>query len=216
MMKKKLTIGLFNDSFFPFADGVIAVLDNYARRLSEYANVIVFVPSYTGVKYDDSKFPYKVVRCKSIKIPTVEYTLPITKLDMKFNSKVFIFYAILIVGLFVVVSSVLGNIGGGQKLEDYSEVVAMFKNESVKAFKIDETNLLTIQTQDDKMYTYSLRDISIFYTDLAETIEEQRAAGTIVKYEYEPPTAWPWWVSFVPYLILIVIMVSLLVITIII
>ena len=86
-MKKKLTIGLFNDSFFPFADGVIAVLDNYARRLSEYANVIVFVPSYTGVKYDDSKFPYKVVRCKSIKIPTVEYTLPITKLDMKFNIK---------------------------------------------------------------------------------------------------------------------------------
>lgn len=84
-MKKKLTIGLFNDSFYPFADGVIAVLDNYARRLSKYANVIVFVPSYTGVKYDDSKFPYKVVRCKSIKIPKVEYTLPITKLDMKFN-----------------------------------------------------------------------------------------------------------------------------------
>lgn len=84
-MEKKLTIGLFNDSFFPFADGVIMVLDNYARRLSEYANVIVFVPSYSGTKYDDSKFPYKVVRCKSIKIPTVEYTLPITKLDIKFN-----------------------------------------------------------------------------------------------------------------------------------
>ncbi len=128
---------------------------------------------------------------------------------MKFNSKVFIFYAVLIVGLFVVVSSVLGNIGGGEKIKDYSEVVAMFKNENVKAFKIDEANLLTIQSQDDKMYTYALRDISIFYTDLSETIEAQRAAGTIVKYEYEPPTSWPWWVSFVPYLILIIVMVSL-------
>lgn len=84
-MNKKLTIGLFNDSFYPFSDGVIMVLDNYARRLSEYANVIVFVPSYANVDYDDSRFPYKVVRCKSIKIPTVEYTLPITKLDVKFN-----------------------------------------------------------------------------------------------------------------------------------
>jgi len=56
-MQKKLTIGLFNDSFYPFTDGVVKVLDNYARRLSEYANVIVFVPSYANAKYDDSKFP---------------------------------------------------------------------------------------------------------------------------------------------------------------
>jgi len=84
-MQKKLTIGLFNDSFYPFTDGVVKVLDNYARRLSEYANVIVFVPSYANAKYDDSKFPYKVIRCKSIKIPKVEYNLPMTKLDIDFN-----------------------------------------------------------------------------------------------------------------------------------
>ena len=65
---KKLTIGLFNDSFFPMADGVIMVVDNYARVLSEYANVIVFVPKYTGKEYDDSVFPYKVVRCHSLKV----------------------------------------------------------------------------------------------------------------------------------------------------
>lgn len=86
-MEKKLTIGLFNDSFYPFADGVIMVLDNYARRLSEYANVIVFVPAYKEMKYDDSTLPYKVVRCKSLKIPTLEYRLPITKLDRKFKKE---------------------------------------------------------------------------------------------------------------------------------
>lgn len=84
---KKITIGLFNDSFFPMADGVIMVVDNYARVLSEYANVIVFVPEYKGKKYDDSVFPYKVVRCKSIKIPFLDYSLPLPRLDRKFEKE---------------------------------------------------------------------------------------------------------------------------------
>lgn len=84
---KKLTIGLFNDSFFPMADGVIMVVDNYARVLSEYANVIVFVPKYTGKDYDDSVFPYKVVRCHSLKVPFLDYSLPIPKLDRKFEKE---------------------------------------------------------------------------------------------------------------------------------
>ncbi|NMA51267.1 MAG: glycosyltransferase family 4 protein [Mollicutes bacterium] len=84
-MKKKITIGIFNDSFYPMADGVILVIDNYARRLSKYANVIVFVPKYFRKKYDDSKFPYKVVRCHSLKMPLLDYSLPIPKLDVKFR-----------------------------------------------------------------------------------------------------------------------------------
>ena len=84
---KKLTIGLFNDSFFPMADGVIMVVDNYARVLSEYANIIVFVPKYTGKEYDDSIFPYKVVRCHSLKVPFLDYSLPIPKLDRKFEKE---------------------------------------------------------------------------------------------------------------------------------
>ncbi len=84
---KKLTIGLFNDSFYPMADGVIMVVDNYARRLSEYANVIVFVPRYTGKDYDDSVFPYKVVRCHSLKVPFLDYSLPLPELDRKFEKE---------------------------------------------------------------------------------------------------------------------------------
>ena len=41
---KKMTIGLFTDTFYPFADGVIMVVDNYARRLVKYADVTVFAP----------------------------------------------------------------------------------------------------------------------------------------------------------------------------
>ena len=81
---KKITIGIFNDSFFPGVDGVCMVVDNYAKRLSKIANVIVFVPEYKGIEFDDSKLNYKVVRCKSIKLPKLDFRLPIPKLDRKF------------------------------------------------------------------------------------------------------------------------------------
>lgn len=80
----KLTIGFFNDSFYPLADGVIMVMDNYAKRLCKNNNVIVFVPKYPK-KFDDSKLPYKVVRCRSIKIPFLDYSLPLPLFDRKYR-----------------------------------------------------------------------------------------------------------------------------------
>ena len=90
-MERKITIGLFNDAFYPAVDGVVSVVDNYARKLSKKANVIVFVPDYKK-PYDDSKYPYKVVRVKSVKIPTVEYTFATPKVDMKFYHQIHKYY----------------------------------------------------------------------------------------------------------------------------
>jgi len=81
---KKITIGIFNDSFFPMTDGVIMVIDNYAKRLAKFANVIVFVPKYKE-DYDDSRFNYKVVRCKSIKTPLYVYAVPAPDIDKDFK-----------------------------------------------------------------------------------------------------------------------------------
>ena len=39
---RKMNIGLFVDSFFPMIDGVVNVVDNYAKRLCKFANVTVF------------------------------------------------------------------------------------------------------------------------------------------------------------------------------
>ena len=83
-MDKKITIGLFIDTFFPMIDGVTMVVDNYAKRLVKYANVIVFAPEYPGTKYDYSKLGYKVVTCKSLKLPILDYSLPLPNLDNKF------------------------------------------------------------------------------------------------------------------------------------
>lgn len=85
-MNKKITIGLFNDSFFPMSDGVTMVVDNYAKRLTKYANVVVFVPDYSNKKFDDENLSYKVVRCKSIKVPFLDYSLALPKFDKNFSN----------------------------------------------------------------------------------------------------------------------------------
>ena len=62
MKNNKITVGLFVDTFYPMTDGVILVVDNYARHLTKYCNVIVFCPRFIGQEIDDSIFPYKVVK----------------------------------------------------------------------------------------------------------------------------------------------------------
>lgn len=76
------------DSYFPMVDGVTMVIDNYARRFNKIADVTVFVPKIPGKDYDDSQLPYKVIRCKSIPFPFLDYALPIPAFDKEFKKQI--------------------------------------------------------------------------------------------------------------------------------
>ena len=84
-MEKKLKIGLFIDSFFPMVDGVVMVVDNYAKRLSKFCDVTVFTIKPKGKC--DKKFDYRVVQCKSLNILNVDYDVPIPKFDNEFKKE---------------------------------------------------------------------------------------------------------------------------------
>jgi glycosyltransferase involved in cell wall biosynthesis len=86
MNTKKINIGLFIDTFYPMIDGVIQVVDNYARILSKTANVTVFAPA-PRTKFDDSALPYKVVRAKKLILPFLDYDLPMPQFDKKFKNE---------------------------------------------------------------------------------------------------------------------------------
>jgi 1,2-diacylglycerol 3-alpha-glucosyltransferase len=83
MAMKKLRIGFFVDAFFPTIDGVIQVVNQYASRLSEIAEVIVFAPNANEKNYVD-QFPYQVIRSINIKVLTTEYFLSLPRLDNDF------------------------------------------------------------------------------------------------------------------------------------
>ncbi len=126
---------------------------------------------------------------------------------MKGNIKIIIFYVVLIGVILVAVATLLGGI---QK-EDlkYSDIVSMFKNEQVKAFEIDENNKLTILTQNDRVYEYRLIDLNLFYNDFNELVWDQYERGVITEFNYPEPIEIPWWVSLLPYLIIIILFIVL-------
>ena len=51
--------------------------------------------------------------------------------------------------------------------------------------------------------SYDLYSFSVFYEDFHQLILEQHEKGIIESYEYEPGGTIPWWVSIIPYIILL-------------
>ncbi|MBR5519872.1 MAG: AAA family ATPase, partial [Clostridia bacterium] len=96
----------------------------------------------------------------------------------------------------------------------YSDVLDYFREGHVDAFVVDG-NELRIQLNDGRVtqdgvvtgasvITYEVPYLSLFIDDVNTIMEERRAAGleTVKQYDYIPPAETPWWVSFVPYLLL--------------
>ena len=168
---KKITIGIFNDSFFPMIDGVVMVVDNYAKRLSKYANVIVFVPKYKE-DYDDSRFNYKVVRCKSIKTPFYVYALPIPDFDKEFKKE--LEEAKLDI-VHIHSPFTVGKIGLKYAKEHNIPVVAtmhsQFKQDFQRAFKIDfiankfNNSLINLFEKCDECWAVNSEVARIFHED---------------------------------------------------
>lgn len=69
---KRLKIGIFLDNYYPTVDGVVLVVDNLAKCLSNYNDVTVVVP-YTKTVDEDIDKPYKILRINSIPIPFTDY-----------------------------------------------------------------------------------------------------------------------------------------------
>ncbi len=123
----------------------------------------------------------------------------------KNNLKIIIFYGVLIAVLIFAASTVLGSLDHDGL--SYSDVLNMFRQEQVSKFTIDETNNMTIEAKDGNYYTYKLRDLSLFWHDAGDLIEAQYASGTLLWYDLPAPVSLPWWVSYLPYVFLILILV---------
>lgn len=83
----RMKVGLFIDTWYPMVDGVIKVVDNYARRLVNYCDVVVFCPEARGTDVKDDSMPYKVVRCASLPMIKYDYNLPAPVLDPVFEAR---------------------------------------------------------------------------------------------------------------------------------
>ncbi len=95
----------------------------------------------------------------------------------------------------------------------YGEMVSYFNNQQVKSFEL-EGNELTCLLQDDTKVIHELLDLGMFYQDVMPMVLEQQKAGIITNdYDFKEGFTLPWWVSFLPYLLMIGLFVAFFVMT---
>ena len=134
----------------------------------------------------------------------------------KNNSKVILFYLALIAIIFVAVFAMLGTPSTKEKV-NFSDIMHYFEEDRVKEFEVSNENIITLVIyKTDKVgvllpedvvdaptekISYKLRDVTIF-RDSFEKYEGNLKNLKI--YEYEPLAEYPWWLSLLPNIVMIV------------
>lgn len=92
---------------------------------------------------------------------------------------------------------------------DYSQMRQQFVQENVSYFAIeDNTIYMTLREpyNGSTEVIHELYSVSIFYEDMGDLITQQWQDG-ILEYTYVPAWDAPWWVSILPYIVIMVIMI---------
>ena len=88
----------------------------------------------------------------------------------------------------------------------YSDVVDMFRNEEVESFTVEGSSLIIHPrgaAEGEPDISYELYDVGLFWNHLGALIDEQHEAGIISEYDFDEGFVAPWWLSMIPYLLII-------------
>ncbi len=120
------------------------------------------------------------------------------------------FYVLIFV---ILLATVLILLNPGQSATiSYKEMKELFETEQVKNFTIEDNVLymeLRAPYKDMTFLSYELAYFDVFYYDLWDLIDEQTEAGIIEDYDMPPNYETPWWVMFIPYLLIGVLILGL-------
>ncbi len=125
---------------------------------------------------------------------------------MKVNVRNIIFFVAMIL-VFVLAASVWSASANRQEAFTWSDVQRLFEEDRVSEFTVSSSYLLTLKTTDDAGKTVSHQyqlsnNAQIEYLqDLA--VKNSASGNTLKKYDFEAPAQMPWFVSYIPYLLLI-------------
>ncbi|MCL2366249.1 MAG: ATP-dependent zinc metalloprotease FtsH [Oscillospiraceae bacterium] len=92
---------------------------------------------------------------------------------------------------------------------DYSEMYRLFMEGEVLSFNINNNNRVTMELRDNfgdtgsRFVRHELLDVHIFHSDMRPYISESMRRDSNFSYNFDPGMRIPWWVSLLPYLILI-------------
>ena len=120
----------------------------------------------------------------------------------KSNIKTVILYLALILVVIFAASALLQSLGAGNKLS-YSEIIDLFETDQVKKFEISSGLKLTLETTDGRKISRVLLDFYTFRSDIEPYLNNPSLEG----YDYAEPSGNSWILNFLPYLLMVVVMV---------
>ena len=120
------------------------------------------------------------------------------------------FYLLLAVIIAAVFLTLNNDTETTAKVSSYSELVDLFNEEKVQSFTTEgDTIRLKLRTDDadnpTEEKTYDLYSFSVFYNDFSDKIAEQHESGVLEEYDYTEGFVMPWWASFIPYMLIMII-----------
>ncbi len=126
-----------------------------------------------------------------------------------------LFYAVIVVLIVVVLSSLFSR-GSEEEEPTYGDIITYFQNEQVREVVVSPKNVLTLTVEvdgDEKQISYQLKSFEMFHEDLGGLIQEQIDAEIIREYEPQPAVETPWWLSALPWLLILVVIIVIYVIS---
>ena len=114
--------------------------------------------------------------------------------------------------IFIIIMAVIFMLMTGEEGNSlsYLDVRRLFEQEQVSAFVVEgDVLIMDLREPLDGRYTVSheLYSVSIFYEDMHELIDSQMAAGVLEDYDYLTGWETPWWLSFLPYLVIMIVFI---------
>ena len=85
----------------------------------------------------------------------------------------------------------------------YSQVQDLFQTEQVKSFYVKDGTELYLNLQNGTVVRNELSSVELFREDLGDLIQEQKAQGILVDYDFAPVYTPPWWSEIILYVLLI-------------
>ncbi len=126
----------------------------------------------------------------------------------KFSLRDIVFYILIFVILISTVS-VLQKVENDESAT-YADLRTLFDQEQVIYFEAEEDEITLLLRELDengknKTAVFPLASLELFWRDMHEQIDKQYAAGIIEDYDYPQGFVAPWWFSFAPYLIILLV-----------
>ena len=128
-------------------------------------------------------------------------------MNKKRNIKIPILYIALILVVVFAASALISEMKAAEKLS-YSEIIELFEKDEVKEFTVDESGKLTITKTDGTKISRVLLIFSVFREDIEPYLQN----ANLEKYDYKEPSQNSWLMSYLPYVLITVIMIVLAVI----